>query len=120
MKRCWSAWSFPICCQISNGSGLRLQTFSLDRSFYEPLQPLIVDLSAILVNDSLWLPASDPRKDPLDITEAFQRLILNFIINNRGKEFMDRRVAKTFRKVHEVQASHASSFDLFPSYDAAN
>jgi hypothetical protein len=88
--------------------------------FYEPLRPLIVDLAAILLNDSHWLPASDPRKDRFYITEAFQRLILNFIINNSDKEFMDRRVAKTFRKVHEVQASHGSSFSSSALYDAAN
>ena len=81
----------------------------ITHSFYKPLRPLIEDLAAILVNDSHWLPASDLRKDPFYITEAFQRLILNFIINNRGREFMDHCVDKTFRKVHEMQASHASS-----------
>jgi hypothetical protein len=40
-----------------------------------------------------------PKGPILLITEAFQRLILNFIIDNRGKEFMDHRVNKTFRKV---------------------
>jgi len=88
-------------------------------SFYKPLRPLIADLAAILVNDSHWLPASDPRKDPFYITEAFQRLILNFIFNNRGKEFMDRCVTKNFRKVHEIQASHGSSLSIFQSMDAA-
>ena len=81
-------------------------------SFYEPLRPLIVDLAAILVNDSHWLPASDPRKDTFYITEAFQRLILNFIIDNSGKEFMDCPVTKPFRKVHEVQASSYSFFQF--------
>ena len=89
-------------------------------SFYEPLRPLIEDLAVILVNDNHWLPASDPRKDPFYITEAFQRLILNFIINNRGREFMDHYVNKGFRKVHEMQASHASSCTFFQSRDAAN
>jgi hypothetical protein len=74
-------------------------SYNLTHSFYEPLRPLIEDLAAILVNDSHWLPASDPRKDPFYITEAFQRLILNFIIDNRGEEFMDHHVNKTFRKV---------------------
>ncbi|KAH9998459.1 hypothetical protein BJV74DRAFT_200503 [Russula compacta] len=72
---------------------------NLTHSFYKLLQPLIKDLATILVIDSHWLPASDPRKDPFYITEAFQRLILKFIIDNRGKEFMDHPVEKTFRKV---------------------
>jgi hypothetical protein len=88
--------------------------------FYEPLRPLIKNLAAILVNDSHWLPASDPRKDPFYITEAFQRLILNFIIDNRGEEFMDHRVDKTFRKVQDIQASHGSSMAHLPSLDAAS
>ena len=32
---------------------------------------------------------------------SVQRLILQFIINNCGKEFMDHRVEKTFRAVQE-------------------
>lgn len=93
-------------------------SYNLTHSFYQPLRPLIVDLAAILVNDSHWLPASDPRKDTFYITEAFQRLILNFIIDNSGKEFMDCCVTKTFRKVHEAQASHASSYSFFQFMDA--
>ncbi|KAI9507527.1 hypothetical protein F5148DRAFT_1376484 [Russula earlei] len=76
---------------------------NLIHSLYNPLEPLIRDLAAILVIDSHWLDAPDPRKDLYYITEAFQRLILNFIIDNRGKEFMHCRVDKTFRKVQETQ-----------------
>jgi hypothetical protein len=100
-----------------------ISSTNVTHPFYEPLRPLIKDLAAILLNDSHWLPASDPRRDRFYTTEAFQRLILNFIINNSGKEFMDRRVTKTLRKVHRVQASHASSFSFFQSkqsYDAAS
>ena len=76
----------------------------LTHSFYTPLQPLIGDLAAILVNDSHWLPASDLRTDDTYyITEAFQRLILKFIIDNRGEGFMDRRNKTTFRKVEGVR-----------------
>jgi hypothetical protein len=46
-------------------------------------------------------------------TSLKQRLILNFIIDNSGKEFVDCCVTKTFRKVHEAQASHASSYSFF-------
>ena len=79
-----------------------LMAENLTHSFYKPLRPLINNLAAIFVIDSHWLPASDLRKDPYYITEAFQCLILNFIIENRGKEFMDRPVEKTFRKVEET------------------
>ena len=73
----------------------------LTHSFYNPLLPLIKDLTAILVIDSHWLAELDPRKDPCYITKAFQHLILQFIINNCGKEFMDHRVEKTFHAVQE-------------------
>ena len=90
----------------------------ITHSFYKPLQPLIRGLAAILVNDSHWLPASDPRKDPFYITEAFQCLILNFFIDNRGEEFMDHRVNKTFRKVRDMQHSHASAHSFLQSLDS--
>jgi hypothetical protein len=92
---------------------------NLIHSFYNPLRPLIKDLAAILLIDSHWLPASDPRKDRLYITEAFQRLILQFIIKNRGEEFMRHRVDDTFRKVHGIQESSASSSTHLRSLDAS-
>ena len=92
----------------------------LTHSFYTPLQPLIGDLAAILVNDSHWLPASDLRKNTYYITEAFQRLILEFIIDNHGEEFMDRRIEKTFRKVQGIQAPYAVSSTQALSFDATS
>jgi hypothetical protein len=90
-------------------------------SYYKPLEPLIKDLAAILVIDSRWLPDEDDRKDPYYITEAFQRLTLKFIIDNHHKEFMDRRVEKTFfRKVEGVQNSHGVSSSHLQSLDASN
>ena len=56
----------------------------LTHSFYNPLLPLIKDLTTIILIDSHWFPESDPRKDPCYITEAFQHLILQFIINNHS------------------------------------
>ena len=88
-------------------------------SFYKPLRPLIKDLAAVLVVDSHWLPASDPRKEPFYITEAFQRLILEFIIANQKEDFMHHRVEKTFRKVHGTQDSNALSTSNIQSLDAA-
>ena len=87
-------------------------------SFYNPLLPLIKALATFLIIDSHWLPDSDSRKDPSYITEAFQRLILQFIIDNRGKEFMDHRVEKTFHLVRGVQASKGWSSTLLQSLDA--
>jgi hypothetical protein len=87
--------------------------------FYAQLQPLIEALAAILVVDSHWLPASDPRKDPFYITEAFQRSILEFIIANQNENFMRHRVEKTFRKVHGMQNSNALSSSNIQSLDAA-
>jgi hypothetical protein len=92
---------------------------NLIHSSYEPLQPLIRDLATILVIDRHWVPASDPRKDRYYITEAFQRLILQFIIDNRGKEFMDHCVETIFRKVDGTQASNAWSSTTIQSFDAA-
>ncbi|KAI0278002.1 hypothetical protein BGY98DRAFT_1078782 [Russula aff. rugulosa BPL654] len=88
---------------------IRVIPSNLTHSFYNPLQPLIQDLAAILVIDSHWLEAPDPRKDTFYVTEAFQRLILKFMIDNRGKEFMDYPVEKTFREVEDVQRSNAKT-----------
>jgi hypothetical protein len=86
------------------------------------LQPLIKDLAAILVIDSHWLKAPDPRKDTFYVTEAFQRLILKFMIENRGKEFMDRPIEKAFREVERAhwQHSNAKSTTGSEKFDAAN
>jgi hypothetical protein len=83
---------------------------NLIHSFYERLKPLIKDLAAILFIDRCWLPSPDPRRDTGYVTEAFQRLILNFIIDNRDEEFMHRRVETTFRKVKNLNGW--SSTDL--------
>ncbi|KAI0283320.1 hypothetical protein BGY98DRAFT_720026 [Russula aff. rugulosa BPL654] len=95
---------------------------NLTHSFYKPLQPLIKDLAAILVIDSHWLKAPDPRKDTFYVTEAFQRLILKFMIENRGKEFMDRPIEKAFREVERAhwQHSNANSTTGSEKFDAAN
>jgi hypothetical protein len=81
---------------------------NLTHSFYEryePLRPLIKDLAGILVIGRHWLLVSylsDPRNDPYYV-EAFQRLNLKFMIENRGEESMGYPVEKTFRKVEGVQ-----------------
>ncbi|KAJ2925742.1 hypothetical protein H1R20_g11347, partial [Candolleomyces eurysporus] len=57
-------------------------------SFLRPLVSLIVDLSHILRCDGSWLPASDKRSSTGYVGEAFQRLILEFLENNKDKDFM--------------------------------
>ena len=64
------------------------------------------------------LSTSDPRKDPCYITEVFQHLILQFIIDNHGQEFMNRRVEQTFCTVQGMQASNGWSASHVQSLDA--
>jgi len=92
----------------------------LTHSFYKPLHPLIEDLAAILLIDSHHLKAPDPRKDTFYVTEAFQRLILKFIIENRGKQFMDRPVEKTFRQVERLWGPDGRSVTNSQAADSAN
>ena len=90
----------------------------LTHSFYNPLLPLIKDLATIILIDSHWFPESDPRKDPCYITKAFQHLILQFIIDNHGQEFMNRCVEQTFHTVQGMQASNGQSASHVQSLDA--
>jgi hypothetical protein len=88
-------------------------------SFYEPLRPLIKDLAGILVLDRHWLPASNPRSDPYYVTEAFQRLILEFMIKHRGEDFMICKVGETFREVEGVPHSNGKSITDSQKFDAS-
>jgi hypothetical protein len=73
---------------------------NLTHSVYEPLWPLISSLAAILVVDRHWLPEIDARKRPEYICEAFQRLILQFIVSNRYEDFMTCRVGDSLRQLN--------------------
>ena len=95
-------------------------SFNITHPFYYPLRPLIQDLAAILVIDSHWLEAPDPRKDTFYVTEAFQRLILKFMIENRGEEFMDHRVEKTFRKVERMRHPNGEWVTVSQNVDSVN
>ena len=90
----------------------------LTHLFYNPLLPLIKDLATIILIDSHWFPESDPQKDPCYITEVFQHLILQFIINNHGQEFMNHCVEQTFCTVQGMQASNRQSASHVQSLDA--
>ncbi|KAI0283158.1 hypothetical protein BC826DRAFT_239977 [Russula brevipes] len=64
-------------------------------SAYRPLIPLLRNLAALLVVDRHWLEKSDPRNSPEYLLEAFQRLILQFILEHRNKPFMKSEVARS-------------------------
>jgi hypothetical protein len=78
-------------------------------SFFNPLQPLIKKLSAILVVDRHWLEQPDKRNDPEYLNEAFQRLILVFVLDNCVKQFMDHPVDSDLRAVEPVPQSEKHS-----------
>jgi hypothetical protein len=67
-------------------------------SVYQPLWPMLNKLARILNIDGHWVESSDPRKDPGYINEAFQRLILQFIIEHRNERFMQHRVESQPRR----------------------
>jgi len=74
--------------QGSERSGFKHAT----HSFYTPLSPLLKKLASLLVVDRLWLDESDPRHHVEYLCEAFQRLILAFILANRDSDFMTREI----------------------------
>jgi len=82
---------------------------NLTHPVYAPLWPLISSLTAILVVDRHWLPESSDRKRPEYICEAFQRLILQFVVSNRNEDFMTCRVSDSLRQVQGVPQFQAMS-----------
>ena len=81
---------------------LALGSSDVTHSFFNPLLPLIEQVAAFLVVDRHWLEKSDERNQPEYVNEAFQRLILQFILDNRGKNFMKHHVDS---RLCEVQRS---------------
>jgi hypothetical protein len=74
-------------------------------SFYQPLWPLLDDLAEILNVDRNWLKSikpSDPRTHPGYVNEAFQRLLLQFIVDHRDEEFMRRKVSPRPRHAETI------------------
>jgi hypothetical protein len=82
---------------------------NLTHSVYRPLVPLIRKLASFLVVDRQWLPSSDVRNNPEYINEAFQRLIIKFILDNRDKEFMNCSVDVALRQVKGIAESQTLS-----------
>jgi hypothetical protein len=59
--------------------------------------------------DRHWLEQSDKRNDPEYLNEAFQRLILVFILDNCYKQFIDHPVDSDLRAVEPVPQSEKHS-----------
>ena len=70
-------------------------------SLYTPLRTLLGQHAAILLVDGHWLGKSDPRHNLGYITEAFQRLIFNFVIKHYGENFMCCRVEQDLRRLED-------------------
>jgi len=86
-----------------------LETLALGRSLtglthsvYQALLPLLSKLAAIFIIDRHWLDNSETRNHPEYAPEAFQRLVLQFILDTRDEEFMTRKVEPEPREVEQV------------------
>ncbi|KAG8946852.1 hypothetical protein FRC04_011399 [Tulasnella sp. 424] len=66
------------------------------------LVPLLCKLAEILRVDRFWLDKNETRNDQEYIAEAFQRLILQFLLDNRNKDFMKCQVSDQLREVEEI------------------
>jgi len=80
-------------------------------SVYKPLGRLLGDLAALLHVDRYWLEPGDPRNNPGYLNEAFQRLILQFILSNRDEEFMMHPVAH-LRRLPNMTSVNQSLFPI--------
>ncbi|KAG8934077.1 hypothetical protein FRC01_005238 [Tulasnella sp. 417] len=82
-------------------------------SAFQPLMKLIRKLAAVLRLDRHWLDNSHQINDPEYIVEVFHRLILQFILDNRGKVFMGIEVDRERRSIqkdpHTVGLSSTTS-----------
>ena len=78
-------------------------------SIFKPLLSLIENLAAFLVVDRHWLKHSDNRNQVEYLNEAFQRLILRFILDNRSEKFMNIHVDSNLRSVEPVPQSEKHS-----------
>ena len=74
----------------------------LPHSTFRPLLPLLSNLAAFLVVDRHWLDKTEVRNNEQYIPEAFQCMILQFILDNHSKDFMTRPVDRQFRQVRVI------------------
>ena len=91
----WAALTGSVNARINL---LRRDLLDATHSVYQPLCPLVQDLACILDIDRHWVKSSDPRNDPGYINEAFQRLILQFIVEHRTDKCMQHRVESQPRR----------------------
>ncbi|KAJ8519768.1 hypothetical protein ONZ45_g3314 [Pleurotus djamor] len=61
-------------------------------SSYAPAVTLVEDMAEVIRHDRYWLPEQDPQNRPEVALDAFQRLILNFIIQQGTEKFMSMEV----------------------------
>ena len=104
----WASLTGNVPCRIIFLEGLARYGRALSDIInpnYEPLLPLLSDLAAILVVDRHWLDDSETRNNLEYVPEAFQRLILKFILENSDKEFMTEKVIIEFRRVEGLTSS---------------
>jgi hypothetical protein len=98
-----------------------LEPEQVAHSFYRPLVPLLGELAAILAIDRYWLDTSETRNNEEYVPEAFQRLILQFILENRSKEFMTHpvdgqiRQAEMIRQILSLPSTNARNRSKRPS-----
>ena len=104
----WTGFTGSVSARI------RLLGSSLDgatHSVYRPLWPLLDGLASIINADRHWVESSDPRNDPGYTNEAFQRLILQFILEHRNETFMHCRVGSQPRPLELISGLLSLSSD---------
>lgn len=77
---------------------------------FEELESLLSVLGAQLMEDYEWAPERN-MKDLVFVHEAMQRHIATFMIDHHNAAFMDIKIGKNTRPIHEIQTYH----DLEPS-----
>jgi hypothetical protein len=118
----WTALTGPVSQRSNFLAGLASEALLPDvaHSTYKPVLPLLRDLAAILLVDRHWLDKSETRNDPEYVPEAFQRLILQFILKNSDKKFMKEPVALQFRPVEVTGQNPGLQSTETSRWDAEN
>jgi hypothetical protein len=104
----FSTWALLIGCGGERDGLLwslrnTLESEQVAHSFYRPLAPLLRRLAAILIVDRYWLDTSETRNSEEYVPEAFQRLILQFILENSSKDFMTHPVDRQIRQLEVIR-----------------
>jgi hypothetical protein len=70
----------------------------MTHSLFEPLHPIVIKISRIFNAEGHWMEPPNQRNDPGYFVEAFQHLIIQFIIENPDKSFMQHQVEDQLRR----------------------